>query len=420
MKDSTGKLFQDSVLASIRARFCHVESDPVSGPRVYFENAGGSLTLKSVVDLVSRETALPDNAGRDNPTSHKIGATIQRGTADLTLLLGARSGVVALGESTTSNAFKALGAIVANVPGNNVVTTNLDHPAMYDSTRLLAERTGKEWRVAGLSPRRGLVEPESIAAHIDAGTAVLAVMHSSNITGMTNDVASIIQAARERKPDLYVVLDGAQHGPHGLVDVARLGCDAYFVASYKLFSKIAASAVYLSDRAARLPHDKLLGKPETQWELGTREPAGYAAWSAVVDHVCWLAGHFTTSPDRRELIAAAMNAIELHERALTHRLLHGAEPSRGLLDMGQVTVYGDVDDLAAREPCVILSVKGMSSAETVSALAEQGIRVHNRVSDAYSRHTLEALGIEECVRVSLAHYNSPEEVDAFLRALEKL
>jgi len=115
-----------------------------------------------------------------------------------------------------------------------------------------------------------------------------------------------------------------------------------------------------------------------------------------------------------------MNAIESHERALTCRLLQGTESTTGLLDMGHVTVYGEVDDLASREPCVILSIKGMSSGQTVSALAERGIRVHNRVSDAYSRHTLEALGIEECVRVSLAHYNSPGEVDALLRALHRI
>ena len=56
----------------------------------------------------------------------------------------------------------------------------------------------------------------------------------------------------------------------------------------------------------------------------------------------------------------------------------------------------------------------------VSYLREKGIRVHNRIFDAYSRHTLSALGLEECVRVSLAHYNTREEVDIFLKTMEQV
>lgn len=62
----------------------------------------------------------------------------------------------------------------------------------------------------------------------------------------------------------------------------------------------------------------------------------------------------------------------------------------------------------------------MTSAEVVSALNSHGIIVHNRISDAYSQHTLKALGIEEGIRVSAGHYTSPQEVDAFLEALRRI
>ena len=106
-----------------------------------------------------------------------------------------------------------------------------------------------------------------------------------------------------------------------LVRYEALGCDVYLLSSYKLFSKVGASVAYLSDRIAALPHDKLLGKPKTHWELGTREQAGYAAWSEVVGYLCWLGRHFTKSTNRRGQITAAMHAVELHERALTGRML---------------------------------------------------------------------------------------------------
>ena len=418
MKQKTLELLDEELLNQVRERFCHVESDPISGPRIYLENAGGSLTLKQVVDVVAEQTALPDNAGRQNPTSLEITRLIEKGRKDVSTLLGARSGAVTLGESTTSNGFRVLSAIIRNVPGDNVVTTNLDHPAVFDATKVLCERFGKEWRLAELSPRSGRVPPESILRQIDSNTIVLAMIHSSNITGTTNDVKRAIQEARRIKPDLYVVVDGAQHGPHALVDVEELGCDGYFVSSYKMFSKVGASVAYISDRVSRLPHDRLLGKPEKYWDLGTREQAGYAAWSAVADHLCWLGSHFTEAAGRREQIMAAMGAIQLHERALTFRVLKGTKEIAGLLDMGHVKVYGEVDDLAVREPCVIFSVEGAASVEVVSYLREKNIRVHERISDAYSKHTLQALGVEECVRVSMCHYNSAAEVDSFLRAVE--
>ncbi len=419
MKLGKGKLFDDVFLDRIRDCFACVEAEPISGKRIYFESAGGGLTLKKVVEVVSQQTALPDNAGRDNATSREIERLMSKGREDVMTLLGVRSGVVTLGESTTSNAFKTLGSIICHVAGDNVVTTNLDHPAIFDSTRMLSERFGKEWRVASLSPKSGGVEQESILRLIDSGTIVVALIHSSNNTGTKNDIASIIREARKIKPDLYVLVDGAQHVPHGLVDVEKLECDVYLTSSYKTFSKIGASVLYLSDRAARLPHDKLLGKPEDYWELGTREQAGYAAWSVVVDYLCWLGSHFIGSQDRRDQIVAAMAAIELHERALTHRILRGGGEIRGMLDIDGITVYAEVDDLVIKEPQMIFNVGGMTSGEVVSYLGERGIRVHNRVSDAYSRHTLSALGLEQCVRVSLAHYNTPGEVDVFLTVLQQ-
>ena len=414
MADSAGHAFDNVLLTEIRNRFCHVDSDPYSGRRIYFENAGGALTLKNVVEITAEQTALPDNAGRDNAASRMISETIERGRADLKAILGARSGTVAVGESTTANVFRIVSAFVRSVPGANLVTTNLDHPAVYDSTRRLCEQHGKEWRVAGLSPETGDVPAEAVLSLIDKSTLALCMIHSSNITGGVNDVKTIIQRARKIKPDLYVLVDGAQHGPHAVVDVEDLACDAYTLSSYKMFSKIGGSAAYLSARAACLPHDKLIGKSAETWDLGTREQAAYAGWSAVADYLCWLGGHTVDSGDRRALIAAGMTAANRHERALTHRLLHGTKATRGLLNIEGVAVYGETDDLTRREAVVSVRIKGMTSAEAVSALRARGIRIHNRVRDAYSKHTLDALDIEECLRVSLCHYNSLEEVDTFL------
>ena len=60
-------MFDGSLLSAIRSKFHHVDSCPYEGPRAFFENAGGSLTLKSVVEVNTELSAIPDNQGRDNP-----------------------------------------------------------------------------------------------------------------------------------------------------------------------------------------------------------------------------------------------------------------------------------------------------------------------------------------------------------------
>jgi hypothetical protein len=77
------------LIASIRDRFAHVDSCPFQGPRAFFENAGGALTLKSVVETSGMYAAIPDNQGRDNPAAHALMATIAQARADMMVMMNA-------------------------------------------------------------------------------------------------------------------------------------------------------------------------------------------------------------------------------------------------------------------------------------------------------------------------------------------
>lgn len=420
MNNSEGTLFTENLLAQIRERFAHVDSDPMSDKRIYFENSGGSLTLKSVIEAVTMYTGLPDNAGRRNPTSREIDLIIHKGIEDIKTFMGVKSGVVALGESTTVNAYKTITPIISNIPGGNVVTTDLDHPAVYDSTRIICDRYGKEWRTVPLRSDKGIVDTESILQKVDTDTIALAIIHSSNNIGTRNDIFDIVRKVRNKNPDVYVIVDGSQYCMHSLIDVEDIGCDVYLVSSYKTYNKIGAAAVYLSERASKIPHDKLIGKAQDYWELGTREPAGYAGWSRVIDYFCWIGSHFTGSTDKRELVCSAMHAIDSHDRALLHRMLNGTDKLKGMRGIEYVKIYGEVEDLTIKDSGLLFNVEGMTSAEVVSVLEERGIRVTERKNDYYSGHTLRPLGIESGVRVSLAHYNTPKEIDYFLEVLSEV
>ena len=77
-------------------------------------------------------------------------------------------------------------------------------------------------------------------------------------------------------------------------------------------------------------------------------------------------------------------------------------------------------ELTNRQGIVSFGLKGFTAPELVRKFAEHDIRVHARIDDEYSGHILADLGMKDCLRVSLCHYNSPAEIGEFLRALRKI
>ena len=85
-------LLPDTLHRDIRSRFAHVDACPFDGPRVFFENAGGALTLNSVVDTSAKFAAIPDNQGRDNAASKALVDIIARARADMATFFNAPGG----------------------------------------------------------------------------------------------------------------------------------------------------------------------------------------------------------------------------------------------------------------------------------------------------------------------------------------
>jgi selenocysteine lyase/cysteine desulfurase len=388
-------VFSDTLLEEIRSRFTHVESDPFSGKRIYFENAGGTLKLKSIFEVLKLYTALPDNAGRGNDASKEIDRAISKGRSDIAVFLGAKSGKIIAEQSVTGMIFRILNTIARNVNRGNLVTSNLDHASAYDATRIIADRYGMESRIAKLDPKSGIVPVESVLKNVDKNTVALTIIHASNILGTKNDITTIVKEVRKVKPDIYIILDGAQHGSHGKIDIEEYGADAYIF----------------------VPHDNLLGKPGDYWDLGTREVAAYACMSKVVEYLQWLGSYFTKSDDVRTKVVEGMKAIERYESVLLKALLHGTNEVKGMLGMDNVSVYGETQNLDVREAIIAFNINEKKTDKVVDYFGENGVRLHNRISDAYSKHTLEAMGIKECLRVSLCHYNTVDEVNMFLKLL---
>ena len=105
-----------------------------------------------------------------------------------------------LNETSSSKAmFTIVRTILENVEGKNVVTTELEHPSVYDSVRYYANKRGMEVRVCAPDKQTGSIIPEEIAAMVDEDTALVTCMYASNHTGAVMDMKKIVELCRAKK-----------------------------------------------------------------------------------------------------------------------------------------------------------------------------------------------------------------------------
>jgi len=413
-------MFADSLLTEVRNRFHHMDTCPHQGKRVFFENAGGALTLKSVADTSADFAAIPDNQGRDNPASAYLVDVIAQAKNDMRLFLGADDGVVFVGESGTEILFRLIRSAINGVePGGIILGSTLEHPASSSACAHWAEITQREFVRIPHDNATGSVSVEAYQEHLTPDVRVATIIHTSPVTGMSVDVGAIAQAIREVATECFIIVDGIQHAAHGGLMLADYQIDGYAISPYKVFSRHGYGIGWASDRLCALPHERLLGTPDEQWELGTRDTGSYATFSNVVEYFDWLGAQFTNATDRRTRILAAGKEIHQHEKDLVQAMLHGSGGLRGLVDMPAVSIIGGVEN-ARREGLIAMNVAQMSAVDVVQHLSNDGIRVHVRKADHYSGNILNPLGLDACVRVSMCHYNSKVEVQAFLKSMAQL
>ena len=412
-----GVLFPVELQKELKEKFHFADKDPQFGERLFFDNSGGALRLKSAVRKRGEIECFPDCPDRNHNQAKLMNALVYDGTKDIIrTIFGAKSGALITELTASQTMFYMVELILENIEGSNAVVSVLEHPSAFDAVEYNCKRFNKEMRVIKSDPKTGSISPQEVAKLIDENTCLLSVMSASNVTGAVMDIETIVKKAREIKPDLFILSDAVQHAPHGVLDVEKLGIDGMNIAPYKMFGVRGCGYAWISDRMTQLPHRKLIGKDQNFFALGTQTPGNFAAMNAVIDYVCEIGKYFSDATDRRELYIEGMNRIKLHERALLYRLLQGSDKTPGLRHIDGVSVFADGLDLIRRDLIVAMGIDGMDVIDAVLEYEKRGIIVCDRSNRSmYAKRIVESIGIEGAIRVSPLHCHSVEDIDRFLR-----
>ncbi len=411
----------DFPIEELRGRFPALASGTAAEAPVYFDNPAGTQVPESVAAAVSR-CLLESNAnlGGFFATSEAAGRVVAGAHRAMADFLGAASPQeVVIGPSMTTLTFqisRSLGRRFA--PGDEIIVTRMDHDGDVAPWLMLAEDLGLEIRWLPFDRETWRIEPEALEAVLTDRTRLLALNYASNMTGSINEVADLAERAKAAEALVYV--DAVQFAPHGLIDVAALGCDFLVCSSYKFFGPHLGILWGRRALLEELPAYRCRcadDAPPGKFETGTPQIELLAGLEATVDHFAWLGARHGAADGRRGQIAAAFEASKAYEAGLTRRLIEGLQAIPGAAIQG----ITNPNRLHQRVPTVSFVHTRLTPPEIAQALAGQGIYVwsgHN-----YALETARFLGLDETLgvlRIGLAHYNTEAEVERSLAALRRL
>ncbi len=388
---------------------------------IFFDGPGGTQVPQRVVDAISGYlTGSNSNLHGAFRTSHESDVVVDEAHQAAADMLGCTEHEVIFGPNMTTLTFWLSRALACELEaGDEIVVTRLDHDANHAPWVSLEDR-GIRVREVPFRPEDCTLPLDTLRSSLGPRTKLVAVGYASNAVGTVNDLETIVGDAHAVGARVFV--DAVHFAPHGPIDVAALGCDFLACSAYKFFGPHQGLLFARAEHWERLRAYKVRPAPEEppgRFETGTQNHECMAGTTAAVDYLAELGRRSTgaASGSRRADVTAAMQAIRSYERDLGTRLIEG------LLQIPRVQFYGirDAARFDWRVPTVGIRVHGMSPAKVARRLGDQGIFVWD--GNFYALNVTMDLGLEEnggLVRIGLAHYSTPSEVDRLLEAVAAL
>jgi cysteine desulfurase family protein (TIGR01976 family) len=403
-------------VTSARAQFPALSITDQGRPRVYLDNPAGTQVPRQVIDrTVDCLTSRNANLGGYFRTTVEAGELVdQAHQACADFYNAASPSEIVFGQNMTTltlHMSRCLGKRFRR--GDEIVLSRMDHDANVAPWLLLAEDLGLTVRWMDFDTETYEFPEDALSKVLSAKTRLVALGMASNCTGTVHDVKRF--TAEAKAAGALVYLDAVQHAPHYAIDVQDFGADIVVSSAYKWFGPHQG---ILWGREALLKETfgykvRPAGEePPHKFETGTLSHEGMAGTLGAIEYL----EQFGTGGTRAKRIASAWEAMAEHEHKITLKLIEGLKTFKGLTIRGITSANA----MHRRVPTVSFTMDGRHPKALAQGFAADNIFVwsgHNYAIEPVSRMGLMEKG--GVLRVGLAHYNTEEEVDAFLSSLTR-
>ena len=379
-------------------------------PLVYLDNAATTQKPRAVLEAMDRlYTTCNANVHRGIHTlSQEATALHEAARERVRAFLNARSTAEIIFTRGTTESLNLVASSFAEAflhEGDEVILTVMEHHSDIVPWQLARERRGFTLRVVPMDDE-GRLDLEAYAALLNERTRLVCCCHVSNVLGTVNPVREMARMAHDA--GAYFLVDGAQSVPHFPVDVQELDCDFLAFSAHKLYGPTGVGVLYgkeeLLERMppyqgggemiARVTFEKTtFERLPFKFEAGTPDYVGTHGLAAAIDYVAGI----------------GLDRIAAYEDQLTRHAMARMREIEGMRFFG--TVEG-------KTSVVSFNVGQIHPMDLGTLLDHLGFAI--RTGHHCAQPLMARCGVEGMARVSFALYNTVEEIDRFVEALQRV
>lgn len=379
-------------------------------PLHYLDNAATTLKPNTVIDTIShcyRDHYGPVHRGL-YPLAEEASRRYEMARDTLARFIHAANDQLIFTRSATESInMVAQGWLRPRLKaGDQIWVTRMEHHANYLPWQALCRQQGAQLRIIEIK-KDGTLDLDHCDQLYDASTRLIALTHISNVLGTINPIKEICARASEKK--IAVLIDGAQSVGHIPVDVSDLDCDFLAFSAHKMFGPTGIGALYAKAERLNEMEPLLLGggmvdsveKHESIWmpypakfEAGSQNLADALGFAAAVD---WIT-------------ALGLSTIHQYVTALTDYAYDQISKING------VEIY--ISDTQQRGGILSFNVSDVHPHDVAQVAGESGVAI--RAGHHCCQPLMQYLATAATARASFAPYNTRDDVDALVDAIQKV
>jgi len=393
---------------AIRRDFPALQQSVHGKPLVYLDTAATAQKPNAVIDAVAH--FYRHDCANVHRAVHALGerasAQYEAARKKVQSFLGAQHAEEIVFVRSTTEAIN----LVANTfgrshiqAGDEIIVSEMEHHSNIVPWQLLTQSVGASLLVIPFN-EQGELDLDAYATLLGEKTRLVAIGHVSNALGTINPIAQMIEIAHDR--GIPVLVDGAQAVAHMSVNVRELDCDFYAFSGHKLYGPTGIGVLYGKreilasmppyqgggDMIANVTFEKTTyADPPQRFEAGTPNVAGAIGLSAAIDYVTHL----------------GIGGFAEHEDILLRRA------TEAITSIPGCRIYGQA---SAKVGVVSFTLDGVHPHDLATIVDREGVAI--RAGHHCAQPVWQHYGIAATARASLGVYNTPEDVDTLMDALD--